>query len=98
VSIPAEHVLPPVRIPIVEDASPLTSVCLFGFLDSAFSRWSPIVTFQRSRPILFLKQPEWRLRWAEKAGTGSTLPGHQQAVAETPNGESGKVFGIPKSR
>jgi hypothetical protein len=24
-----------------------------------------------------LKQREWRLRWAEKAGTGCTLPSHQ---------------------
>jgi len=28
-----------------------------------------------------LKQREWRLRWAEKTGTGFTLPGHQQAAA-----------------
>src|SRR5258708_39078153 len=28
-----------------------------------------------------LKQREWRLRWAEKAGTGFTLPGHQEAAA-----------------
>jgi hypothetical protein len=27
-----------------------------------------------------LKQREWRLRWAEKAGTGFTLPSHQQAA------------------
>ena len=38
-----------------------------------------------------LKQRGWRLRWAEKAGTGFTLPSHQQAAAETPNGKSGKV-------
>ena len=38
-----------------------------------------------------LKQREWRLRWTEKAGTGFTLPSHQQAAAETPNGKSGKV-------
>jgi hypothetical protein len=39
-----------------------------------------------------LKQREWRLRWAEKAGTGFTLLGHQQVAAETPNGKSGKIL------
>jgi hypothetical protein len=39
-----------------------------------------------------LKQREWRLRWAEKAGTGFTLPGHQEAAAEVPNGKSGKIL------
>jgi hypothetical protein len=43
-----------------------------------------------------LKQREWRLRWAEKAGTGFTLPSHQQAAAETPNGKSGKVLEFRK--
>jgi len=43
-----------------------------------------------------LKQREWRLRWAEKVGTGFTLPGHQQAAAETPNGKSGKILEFRK--
>jgi len=43
-----------------------------------------------------LKQREWRLRWAEKAGTGFTLPGHQQAAAETPSGKSGKILEFRK--
>jgi hypothetical protein len=43
-----------------------------------------------------LKQREWRLRWVEKAGAGFTLPDHQQAAAETPNGKSGKVLEFRK--
>ena len=43
-----------------------------------------------------LKQRAWRLRWAEKAGTGFALPGHQQAAAETPNGKSGKILEFRK--
>jgi len=43
-----------------------------------------------------LKQREWRLRWAEKAGTGFTLPGHRRAAAETPNGKSGKILEFRK--
>jgi hypothetical protein len=43
-----------------------------------------------------LKRHEWRLRWAEKAGTGFTLPGHQQAAAEAPNGKSGKILEFRK--
>jgi hypothetical protein len=43
-----------------------------------------------------LKQREWRLRWAEKAGTGFTLPGHQEAAAEVPNGKSGKILEFRK--
>lgn len=37
-----------------------------------------------------LKQREWRLRWAERTGTGFTLPGHQRAAAEASNGKPGK--------
>jgi len=37
-----------------------------------------------------------RLRWAEKAGTGFTLPGHQQGAAETANGMSGKILEFRK--
>ena len=44
-----------------------------------------------------LKQREWRLRWAEKAGTGFALQGHQQAAAETPNGKSGKILEFRKT-
>jgi len=36
------------------------------------------------------------LRWAEKAGTGFTLPGHQEAAAEVPNGKSGKILEFRK--
>jgi hypothetical protein len=36
------------------------------------------------------------LRWAGKAGTGFTLPGHQQAAAETPNGKSGEILEFRK--
>jgi hypothetical protein len=43
-----------------------------------------------------LKQRQWRLRWAEKAGIGFTLPGHQRAAAETPNGKSGKILEFRK--
>ena len=43
-----------------------------------------------------LKQREWRLRWAEKTGTGFTLPGHQRAAAEAPNGKSGKILEFRK--
>jgi len=43
-----------------------------------------------------LKQREWRLRWAEKAGTGFTLPSHQKAAAEVPNGKSGKILEFRK--
>jgi hypothetical protein len=43
-----------------------------------------------------LKQREWRLRWAEKVGTGFTLPDHQQA-AEASNGKSGKILQFRKS-
>jgi len=43
-----------------------------------------------------LKQREWRLRWAEKTGTGFTLPGHQQAVAEASNGKPGKLLKFRK--
>ena len=43
-----------------------------------------------------LKQREWRLRWAQKAGTGFTLPGHRRAAAETPNGKSGKILQFRK--
>jgi hypothetical protein len=43
-----------------------------------------------------LKKREWRLRWAEKAGTGFTLPGHQKAAAEAPNGKSGKILEFRK--
>jgi len=39
---------------------------------------------------------EWRLRWTEKAGTGFTLPGHQEAAAEVPNGKSGKILEFRK--
>jgi hypothetical protein len=39
-----------------------------------------------------LTQREWRLRWAEKTGTGFTLPSHQEAAAEAPNGKSGKIL------
>ena len=54
--------------------------------------------FEDSRPMCRteLKQREWRLRWAEKAGTGFTLPSHQQAAAETPNGKSGKILEFRK--
>jgi len=43
-----------------------------------------------------LKQREWRLRWAEKTGTGFTLPGHQQAAAEASNGKPGKLLQFRK--
>ena len=43
-----------------------------------------------------LKQREWRLRWAEKTGTGFTLPGHQQATAEASNGKPGKLLQFRK--
>jgi hypothetical protein len=43
-----------------------------------------------------LKKREWCLRWAEKAGTGFTLPGHQEAAAEVPNGKSGKILEFRK--
>ncbi len=43
-----------------------------------------------------LKRREWRLRWTEKAGTGFTLPGHQEAAAEVPNGKSGKILEFRK--
>ena len=43
-----------------------------------------------------LKQREWRLRWAEKTGTGFTLPGHQQAAAEASNGKPGKLLRFRK--
>jgi len=46
-----------------------------------------------------LKQREWRLRWAEKTGTGFTLPGHQQAAAEAAeasNGKPGKLLQFRK--
>ena len=43
-----------------------------------------------------LKQRDWRLRWAEKAGTGFTLPSYQEAAAEVPNGKSGKIFEFRK--
>lgn len=43
-----------------------------------------------------LRQREWRLRWAEKTGTGFTLPGHQEAAAEAPNGKSGKILEFRK--
>jgi len=33
-----------------------------------------------------------RLRWAEKTGTGFTLPGHQQAAAEASNGKPDKLL------
>ena len=33
---------------------------------------------------------------SEKAGTGFTPPGHQQAAAETPNGKSGKILEFRK--
>jgi hypothetical protein len=42
-----------------------------------------------------LKQREWRLRWAEKTGTGFTLPGHQQAASEASNGKPGKLASKP---
>lgn len=43
-----------------------------------------------------LKQREWRLRWAEKAGTGFTLPRHQEAATEVPNAKSGKILEFRK--
>ena len=43
-----------------------------------------------------LKQRERRLRWAEKTGTGFTLPGHQQAAAEASNGKPGKLLQFRK--
>ena len=43
-----------------------------------------------------LKQREWRLRWAEKTGTGFTLPDHQQAAAEASNGKPGKLLHFRK--
>jgi hypothetical protein len=43
-----------------------------------------------------LKQREWRLRWAEKTGTGFTLPGHQQAAAEASNSKPGKLLQFRK--
>jgi len=43
-----------------------------------------------------LKQREWHLRWAEKTGTGFTLPGHQQAAAKGSNGEPGKLLHFRK--
>src|SRR5216110_2623459 len=43
-----------------------------------------------------LKQREWRLRRAEKTGTGFTLPGHQQATAEASNGKPGKLLQFRK--
>jgi len=43
-----------------------------------------------------LKQREWRLRWAEKTGTGFALPGHQQAAAEASNGKPGKLLQFRK--
>jgi len=43
-----------------------------------------------------LKQCEWRLRWAEKAGTGFTLLGHQLVATETPNDKSGKILEFRK--
>jgi hypothetical protein len=43
-----------------------------------------------------LKQRKWRFGWAEKAGTGFTLPGHQEAAAEVPNGEPGKIVEFRK--
>ncbi len=43
-----------------------------------------------------LKQREWRLRWAEKTGTGFTLPCHQQAAAEASNGKPGKLLQFRK--
>jgi hypothetical protein len=42
------------------------------------------------------KQREWRLRWAEKTGTGFALPGHQQAAAEASNGKPGKPLQFRK--
>jgi len=42
-----------------------------------------------------LKKREWP-RWAEKTGTGLTLPGHRQAAAEAPNGKSGKILEFRK--
>jgi hypothetical protein len=35
-------------------------------------------------------------RWAEKTGTGFTLPGHQQAAAEASNGKPGKLLQFRK--
>jgi hypothetical protein len=43
-----------------------------------------------------LRQREWRLRWAEKTGTGFTLPDHQQAAAEASNGKPGKLLRFRK--
>jgi hypothetical protein len=43
-----------------------------------------------------LKQRELRLRWAEKTGTGFTLPGHQQAATEASNGKPGKLLQFRK--
>jgi hypothetical protein len=43
-----------------------------------------------------LKQREWRLRWAEKTGTGFALPGHQQPAAEASNGKPGKLLPFRK--
>ena len=43
-----------------------------------------------------LKQREWRLRRADKTGTGFTLPGHQQAAAEASNGKPGKLLQFRK--
>ena len=43
-----------------------------------------------------LKQREWRLRWAEKTGTGFALPGHQQAAAKASNGKPGKLLQFRK--
>jgi hypothetical protein len=49
-----------------------------------------------ARDKKLLKQREWRLRWAGKAGTGFTLPGHQQAAAEASNGKPGKLLEFRK--
>jgi hypothetical protein len=43
-----------------------------------------------------LTQRAWRLRWAEKTGTGFTLLAHQQAAGEPPNGKSGKILEFRK--
>jgi hypothetical protein len=45
-----------------------------------------------------LKQREWRLRWAEKAGTGFTLPSHQKAAGGGSKWQVWQDFGIPQSR